>query len=336
MAQGVTAMKTCLYKLEFHGCVRFGKDRGAVGLSTSDYVMKSDAFFSALAIEWLRVHGEAGLQELVRSAREGRFLVSDLLPYDGETLLVPKPACWFERPRKRDEEPVGDRKRLKNIRHIPVTALRDYLRHLKTGSSLPELPDEALAREELFWKNTLRTDKGAEPYGVSGWRFKEGAGLYLLVQSSDEMTASFRLVLESLGETGIGGKRSIGFGRFALAEDPIDLYEDGNGVYESDSLLGQMNPRAEGLQLLISTLIPSREELTELKKGWYTLTRRSGFVTSPDYNPAPLKRRQIVAVNAGACLSARLEGRVVDLGDGKGHPVYRMGKGFYLGVAMDE
>lgn len=61
------------------------------------------------------------------------------------------------------------------------------------------------------------------PYFVKGNVFQPRAGLYLIVQLPDSFGEVFQNILCSLGLSGIGGKRSSGFGGFHLHDDGLEL-----------------------------------------------------------------------------------------------------------------
>lgn len=141
------------------------------------------------------------------------------------------------------------------------------------------------------------------------------------------MLALFHL----LGLSGIGGRRSSGMGKFELGADPILVSksaeeEDTGALYE---LL--MDTQA-ATQMTISCLLPKKEEIEagiEVKGLWM---KRSGLTWTPGMESA-VKEKSIYMLPAGSTLSCRLAGRIADVATpAVGHPVYRYGKGFFLGV----
>ena len=50
----------------------------------------------------------------------------------------------------------------------------------------------------------------AKPYHVGGFHYREGAGLYFIAKGGYDIAP----LLESLRYSGLGGKRSAGYGRF--------------------------------------------------------------------------------------------------------------------------
>lgn len=85
-------------------------------------------------------------------------------------------------------------------------------------------------------------------------------------------------------------------------------------------------------QMTISCLLPKKEEIEagiEVKGLWM---KRSGLTWTPGMGSA-VKEKSIYMLPAGSTLSCRLAGRIADVATpAVGHPVYRYGKGFFLGV----
>ena len=70
--------------------------------------------------------------------------------------------------------------------------------------------------------------------------------------------------LKSWGLVGIGGKRSGGYGKFELADDPIELSEE--GIYSDDSALYTLLHNVQGKVMCISACVPTSEEVLILKE----------------------------------------------------------------------
>ena len=80
-------MQFTVYRLQFPNGVHFG----AGTLWDSMNTLPADAFFSALCQEALSHGGETELETLVAAARKGALRLSDLFPFVGEELYLPKP-----------------------------------------------------------------------------------------------------------------------------------------------------------------------------------------------------------------------------------------------------
>lgn len=337
-----------LYKLKPTTPMRFGIDKASSGLATTNFTANADTVFSAICNEWVMIHGEDMLKDLIEAAKEGEFLLSDLLPYKNVTdpegniedckIYVPKPVVYFEAD-KAQSESRGDsvtKKKMKKVSHIDVSKLEEYFQFIRTGVDL----DFAMDPNEIYGelqttKVALTYTKESLPYQVASIRFKKNAGLCLVVKLEEDLKEYFDDVMDSLGTTGIGGKRSSGFGKFEIEEDEIELVE-GFAVYDSDKALSRMLSQEGNGYIAISSVLPSEEDMEVLndKNSFYQLMIRKGFIYSRSYAENNLKRKQLVMIKSGAYLSGKAEGSIADTGSFGKHEVYRYGKGMYLGVRI--
>jgi len=163
------------------------------------------------------------------------------------------------------------------------------------------------------------------PYNVAYWRFNENSGLYIVVRYENEAALSFlEDTLSALGLSGIGGKQSVGLGKFSLQK--YDL---------PSKLISLLEDTKADYQMLLGTALPWDHELdTALDGGWYGVVRRGGFVRSETYSKTPLKKRTVYMLTPGSCLKSRFEGGIFDLSDGGTHPVWRCGKTLFAGVRL--
>ncbi len=142
-----------------------------------------------------------------------------------------------------------------------------------------------------------------------------------------------RDLLVSLGYSGIGGKRSSGYGKFeVLVDEEIDLYEDG-ALYEDDSAIALMlHDTQSELQMCIAPLCPKQQDVEAVKRGCYKLIKRGGFIASPAAS-ANVKRDSVYMLQEGTCLERRLQGQMLQQSvDGLSHKVYRAGVGMFVGL----
>lgn len=81
-------MNYFLFKLQFDTAVHFGGADSALSLYTSEETLRADTLFSALCHETLVQHGEEALEQLCAQVRQGKFLLSDTMPWYGETFAT--------------------------------------------------------------------------------------------------------------------------------------------------------------------------------------------------------------------------------------------------------
>ena len=234
-------MNYTLYQLEFQNGVRFGSGN----LDSTEITFHADTFFSALFQEALKFGKE---KEFLLRIEKGKLLFSDAFPYMGKCFYIPKPVIHIEP--KADQEQGNSRKKklFKNLKYIPQENLEIFFKgdfEEKHMGSLKELGSYAMKTAVA-----VRGKEEPEPYRVSTFCFKDGNGLYLiLAYEGKEDKEFFKELLESLSYTGIGGKRSAGFGRFEAVEGKMP-----ESLRKKLTDIGKMN-------ILLSTALPQKQQL---------------------------------------------------------------------------
>ncbi|GBR73422.1 CRISPR-associated protein Csm4 [Candidatus Termititenax aidoneus] len=325
----------CLYKLRFTATVHFGAERPGIGLEKSQPHCYADTFFSALCQEILALHDEPRLREFIQTVQAGKFLFSDLLPYVGDELYVPKPVHRLAREDNDEMEvPNGGKKKMKKIKFIPVTELAEYL--CSGQAEVQEFAVEIMYdKTQILRQPETKPDgiKHTELFSVSVHRFKENCGLYFIVELPEEQKAWFDNLLKSLGLTGIGGEVSSGYGKFEFAAGQSLTPAIGSPA-EKELLVRLTNDIAARYMTLSCFFPKDAAEIAVLqgKESRYVLIPRGGFVSSPAYADTPTKKKPIVMVKAGSCLAGKVEGGIVDVSDRGTHPVWRYGKPLLLAL----
>jgi CRISPR-associated protein Csm4 len=252
-------MQTMAYPLRPRAPFHFGV-RG-VGVEATALTDRSDSFFSALCLTLRELDGEAGLTGFLdrfptreHPDRDPSLLLSAGLPYAGDVCFYPRPLL----PVPGLENDPAEQKHQKKITLISETIFRTWVTggdvrqhydrsgdgNLLHGGRVWVTADErtALARSDGFLDEDTgqvrlwtvgdvprvtvdRASSGSAVYQAGQVRFAPGAGLYLLVAWRDgEWRDRFWEVLQVLGDAGIGGERSSGYGLFTpLEPQPVDL-----------------------------------------------------------------------------------------------------------------
>lgn len=154
-----------------------------------------------------------------------------------------------------------------------------------------------------------RATSGSEYFRQGQWVLGEGMGLFLLAEIAEAWAPVIEAALRWLGDCGIGGKRSIGYGRFAVEMHPLEETQNG-GFRELRSLISpQFEP--EGY-LLLSLYHPAAWERTRRWDGasvqWVD---RRGWSTYGDGVQA--KRKSVRMLGEGSVLPWKPRGHVVDV-----------------------
>ena len=306
-----------LYKLKFPFGVHFGADKSGISLEKVSKNCHCDTLYSAICHEILKLHGEDALTEFYNETIKGNFLFSDLLPFVDSELLIPKPILFIE---NTEEELVNDsvkKKKMKKLQFLPVKKLKEFF----DG----QVEIVSFSDEVLYEKNAPSRDGDDDNnglYSVAITRFKENSGLYFIAKIPSDKKEWFDNIIVSLGLSGIGGKRTSGYGQF---EPRISLLDE--------AFQNLLNKESK-YYLTLSAFYPQQNELLKIKKGYYTLIQRQGFVQSLTYSDTMLKKIPTIMINAGSCFEEKFVGDVIDVSKDGTHPVYRYGKPIMIGIDL--
>jgi CRISPR-associated protein Csm4 len=192
--------------------------------------------------------------------------------------------------------------------------------------------DEAALKAKRIWKSQRvprvaidRISNSSQIYHVGRTTFAPGCGLWFLADLDQPQVSLFESLLH-LGDGGIGGERSAGYGAFSVEEAvPPDL----------------PSPKRSRHVMTLSRYNPTMDEIEAGVLGdgaSYELVDVGGWLASPE-GPAQ-RRKRVRMIEAGSVLVAPVPvvGRIVDVCpeyDQPGapqHPVWRSGIALTVGV----
>lgn len=301
-----------IIKLSFRGPVHFGGGR----LSDAEYACDAGTIFSALFIEAL---GMGRADELLGAFSSGSCAISDAFPYVGKRLYLPKP-MGPTRQHPEEKQISSDsraRKAGKKLKYVPADRLEDYLGG--TFDAVAELERFNIGASQLRTKVNLtrETKEDADPYFVGGYSFNESCGIYFIYSGDYDLSA----LLDRLSFSGLGGKRTSGYGAFEYKIEDSGLRKERRG---------------EGRrQMLLSSAAPREMELTDdlIADAKYRLERKGGFVQSASHASTPRKKRDLWVFRPGSVFDGQFEGDIFDVNDTPGgHPVYRYARAMWMEV----
>lgn len=315
-------MNCCLYQLRFNTAAHFGGSDSALSLYSSEDHFRADTLFSALCHTAMQVYGLDGVEKLIHLAQQGQLLLSDAMPWSGETFYIPKP-CYAAK--TTTELPPEKRKAIKKLSWIPGNRLAEYCSALNTGV-LFDCAQPVFGQMTEQTKATIPEQGDALPYPVGIYRFHENCGLYFYAMLENERDEAWLTELaEALGITGIGGKVTAGYGKFSV----VNRISSENPNFAWPLAPGKTAPG----YLLLTTSLPQDAELDATLEGaYFQLCRRAGFVSAD--SESPRKKQTQYYLSAGAVLRKRFNGDLYKIGDAPEHPVYRYSKPLFLGVTL--
>lgn len=339
-----------IFTLKFLTPVHFGDAANGGFLDKIAMSCSADTLFAALCNE-AALQGEAVVQQFVEKVSAKKIAFSSLMPYfrvlDKEKkketdihFYLPKPLLTDEvnkqsaKSFQKMKQLATKLKKQKKTSFIRASQIQKLLQSRKNGVA-PELQVDDFAVPFVSGRVNLRDEK-PQPYYVGSYVFADNAGLYLLCSVEDDADVDFvENLLISLGASGIGGKRSSGYGKFALADVSCKLSADGGKSDDNNAIALMLFAADSSLQMCVAPLCPQQEDVLSVKAGAYRLVKRGGFISSPELGEN-VKRNSIYMLAEGSCFSKRLEGRMLEQSiAGLSHRVYRNGLGMFLGLRDD-
>ena len=323
-----------IFTLKFLTPVHFGDTANGGSLDKFSLQCSADTLFAALCNEAAN-KGSNTVETLVKKTAEGKIVFSSLFPYwrtadDDLYFYLPKPLLKLEQEEQQSAKSFEEIKQLatklkkqKKSTYIRASQINSLL---ESGGSDRQFAVPEFAAPLVAGRVALREEKPL-PYYVGSYVFSEHSGLYFIlgVEHEEEFTFIKDLLL-SLGYSGIGGKRSSGYGKFELADNDLMLYNDGTAI-----ALMLYNEKSK-YQMCLAPVCPRVDEIDVVKQGSYKLIKRGGFIASSAAKDN-IKRNIIYMLQEGSCFPERLRGQMLQQTvDGLAHDVYRDGIGMFVGL----
>lgn len=305
-----------LVRLKFKSALRIG---GGETTQDDDFqgILHSDTIFSALMNEWVRLFPDDKVDQLVADIP---FQLSSAFPYYMNEYYLPTL--------------IGTGKfYMEKLKDVPFLELYDFL-DLAEGNykgllkkELKNPADEIMFSLRVPRVTIDRMSASTNIFESSGWLFKDGGGLYFLVELKDEtFRDKFELCIRLLGHSGLGADRSIGYGLFESEIEEVD--KDG-----SWSELFRTRAEDKTAYCSLSLVCPSKED--EKAALSYRLLTRRGWIFSRS-STVQMKRRACKMLAEGSLFHEPIKGQIADVTpiEFKDHRVYRYGLGMMAEVAI--
>lgn len=320
---------------------RFGSECGAPGLA--DIVLHSDAVYAAvthamnllgLLRDWLEAVFEDPAGPAVR--------FSSLFPFHHRTLFVAPPrTLWPPAP--------SSKVRWKGARLIPLSAVRTLASRqvleedawLVDGESQCLVPAaDPTGPFKVSVRSFAAVDRlgaGVEVHRAACLEFRPGAGIWGAVRFASEeakrrWSEPVQAALRLLADSGLGGKRSLGWGHAAA----VEFEEEAPEGQAPDSATVEDHQAASGTEAawwLLSVFSPAADEDIDWRRGNYTLIVRSGRISSPAAQGELKRATRLIGEGSVLVAGAAPRGRALDVAPaGSPHPVYRASYAFALPI----
>jgi len=311
-------------KTSFHIGVKEGS------LEKTMHHIHSDTIFSGICNTYRLLYGKDEIEGLLEKFKSNQppFLISSAFPYADDIIFLPMPKYI------NFSDYTNDEKSLKKFKKIEFVS-REIIRNISQNKFKEELKEENIIQGKI-----LVTEKESEKIrNTSIWKEKEVArvvidrktnapniyyfgeveycdkcGLYFLIKFiGNEIRKKVEAAIRLLGDEGVGGDRSYG-----------------KGLFETKFSNFEWSIR-EGKFINLSLYLPNKDEIEMIKKGWYEIVNRGGWVYSPDKKGE--RKRFVRMIKEGSTFEGDKEfyGRIIEVGTSeKHHHVYRYGYGMPL------
>ena len=289
-----------VFRLIFRSPLHVGAD--SVGYEGVSEMVHSDTILAALYSLALKVN-----PSLADAIKKGLFRISSGFPfYSGENEMVyffPKPIWPQDNLFFVDEDNYQLYKSLKKLKFLPDVWFREILNGRSIKVSKESINSYYSKLEEISKTRTLpkvvqgRISQNSFLYHYGEMHFYKG-GLFILAEFEDEaLRAAFHGLLNLLGDEGLGGRRTAGYGLFTVEADEMEF---------------ELPPHPTRF-ITLSLYWPNSEELQKLNLGnsSYQLIPRSGWFLLDDGRS--YRRKLLWMFREGSILNIKPKGDVADV-----------------------
>jgi CRISPR-associated protein Csm4 len=308
--------------------------------------LHSDTLKSAIFVCALQLSKE---NDVIDKSFLESFKISSAFPFYKETENEDKKYFYFfpkpelSRPFKFSDNTTDlSDKDKKKINFIGSSIFERYIKNVEkfefTSEELnfPNLLNnkdyKSLIKSDTYQHVAITRDDGNDstPYYVDKIYFHSNSGLYFLVETDDETFKKVKSAMQLLADNGIGTDRNTGNGQFEVAFDTMDLEVPDDGNYD----------------LSLSLYCPEKKEIGQLDESFYGLTKRGGYISSPQNEEnLSIRKRSIYMFTEGSVFPKMendevRKGKIVDLkpNDEKlakkniyiNHPIWRDGQPIFI------
>jgi len=333
-------MKRLAFKLQPKSAFHFGRE--GLEQHSSAETFPSDSLFSAIVATLAQTNPQAVngfIGAFPPYSNAPKLRLSSVFPLVGDLPLFPKPRVAIEKASGKNDgsnSPDFDEsgKKFKQIRYVSGEILKNILNHApmndlldpkqagyflqgdeiwlsrNESKSLPPLESDKVWDVDLAPRVTIdRITNESNVYQTGRTLFSEGCGLWFMAEVSEDFEVTLQSIMSQLGDSGIGGERSSGYGGFECSEIAVPQLPYSGGKYVM--LLSRYNPTAKELQENLLTGEQCAYEIVDVG-GW------SG----------PYKRPRVRMLEVGSIVGgSNLSGQLVDVTPSahNRHKIYRSG-----------
>lgn len=278
-------------------------------LNQSKLTFTASRLYSALFLEALHMNIADSFLSL---SKQDNFILSDAFPYINGKPFLPKPIGYPKR--NNDKLKIEDLKKLrrdtKKVKKINAISFDDFDSFINKRVNVLDLVN----KQNKLGKSAMIVRKGEDPYEVALTNYQ--SEMYVLAEQSTLLDD----LMKSLQYSGLGGKRSSGYGRFTLKISSLP-----------NCLAKRITNCTNYNCMLLTTSFPKNNELNKLidSESSYLLQKSSGYLYSETASKL-IRKRDLYKFVAGSTFSHSYYGDIVDVSPANFlHPVWNFSKGLF-------
>ena len=273
-------------------------------LSLFKDIPSSYTIFGAISWAYSLIYGEEKLQKILSDFEKGDilFLISSIFPRENEKYYFPKPNLKAKREKNTDI----DYKKLKKVSYINFETLKKVLDgEISTELELHKhlnnlLKGQSLKKVSLASKDSIPHASIDRLYGTtegSGQLFFEEVATisegFFLIAMKEEIKAELESVFRLLQDIGLGGNRSIGYGKVVF------------GKFEPFTELEKYFLQKTDKFLTLAPTIPEPKTY-DLKNSHYDyFTFRGAIDNNYDFKGTDIWKEKVIYLKEGSTLKVK-------------------------------
>ncbi len=295
-------MDVQLYRLRFNR-THFGEG----SLLKVSPLFSSHRLFSALFLEAMKMKLESQLLEL---ALDDSLVISNGLFYE-DSLFLPKPIGYPEQHHlKNGRDPIENRQNAKESKRLTSISFDDFDEFV---SGEIELVSDLVEEEKRLYRIDYMTRKGEDPYRVAYTSYHSDIAV---IMSKNTLVQD---LMKHLQFSGLGGKRSSGFGRFHLTIEPIP-----------SEIHSRLSLNSQQPVMLLNDAFPIDENLQDSLEGAHYLTRKAAGYSYTE-SDSFFRKQDFYTFKSGSTFNKTFKGDLYNLApDDISHPVWHYSKPLFF------
>ncbi len=213
-------MKQYIVRLTFSSPLHIGSDESLIGVEGVQSTIHSDTLFSGMINVWARLQpgrtrrDMPGVGEVIETFVNGPppFRISSCFPYVGWKYYLPRPLTLH----RELYDPANRLEYGKSVKERKFLFYRDFLKWCEGTDVLRDMAGKSEPHQETIIPRVAidRSNAASNLFHCGMVYFDQDSGLYFFLEVEDDWLGYVEAILRLLGESGIGGERSTGCGRF--------------------------------------------------------------------------------------------------------------------------